>query len=105
MFGKKLITYLLAGTGGVLLGVGLVLLIDGLIGGSFFIGALVVAVIGAALAGASVPVSGRPRKAVGLTLGGVGGATFAVAVVFVLFRVALFVERRRQARAVRTDSP
>lgn len=88
MFGKKLITYLLAGTGGVLLGVGLVLLIDGLIGGSFFIGALVVAVIGAALAGASVPVSGRPRKAVGLTLGGVGGATFAVAVVFGLIAMS-----------------
>ncbi|MFC3071812.1 DUF6163 family protein [Shinella pollutisoli] len=29
----------------------------------------------------------------------------AVAVVFLLFRVALFIERRRQARAVRTDSP
>ena len=29
----------------------------------------------------------------------------AVAVAFVLFRVALFIARRRQARAVRTDSP
>ena len=29
----------------------------------------------------------------------------AVAALFVLFRLALFVQRRRQARAVRTDSP
>ena len=29
----------------------------------------------------------------------------AVAVVFVLFRIALFIQRRRQARTVRTDSP
>ena len=29
----------------------------------------------------------------------------AVAVVFVLFRIALALERRRQARTVRTDSP
>jgi hypothetical protein len=29
----------------------------------------------------------------------------AIAVVFVLFRLALFIQRRRQARTVRTDSP
>ncbi|GLR49770.1 hypothetical protein GCM10007923_09750 [Shinella yambaruensis] len=29
----------------------------------------------------------------------------AIALVFVLFRIALFVQRRRQARTVRTDSP
>ncbi|RFZ88374.1 hypothetical protein D0Y60_10570 [Shinella sp. WSJ-2] len=29
----------------------------------------------------------------------------AIAVLFVLFRIALFIERRRQARSVRTDSP
>lgn len=29
----------------------------------------------------------------------------AVAVVFVLFRIAIFLQRRRQARTVRTDSP
>ncbi len=29
----------------------------------------------------------------------------AIAVLFVLFRAALFIERRRQARSVRTDSP
>ena len=29
----------------------------------------------------------------------------AVAAVFVLFRIALFIQRRRQARTVRTDSP
>ncbi len=29
----------------------------------------------------------------------------AVAALFVLFRLALFIQRRRQARAVRTDSP
>nr|WP_318911340.1 DUF6163 family protein [Shinella zoogloeoides] len=29
----------------------------------------------------------------------------AVAVMFLLFRVALFIQRRRQARTVRTDSP
>lgn len=32
-------------------------------------------------------------------------AHFAVAVLFVLFRVALFLQRRRQARTVRPDSP
>ena len=30
---------------------------------------------------------------------------FAIAVLFVLFRIVLFVQRRRQARTVRTDSP
>ncbi len=29
----------------------------------------------------------------------------AIAVLFVLFRIALFIERRKQARSVRTDSP
>ncbi len=29
----------------------------------------------------------------------------AIAVLFVLFRIALFVQRRKQARSVRTDSP
>ncbi|MCF3639519.1 DUF6163 family protein [Rhizobium sp. TRM95111] len=32
-------------------------------------------------------------------------AHMATAVVFVLFRIAVFLERRRQARQVRTDSP
>ena len=32
-------------------------------------------------------------------------AHVAIAVVFVLFRITLFVQRRRQARTVRTDSP
>ena len=81
MRGNTLITYLLGGTGGVLLGLGLVLLIDGLSAGTLATGPLILIVVGAILAGAAIPVSGRPRKALGLVLGGFGGSSFAVGVV------------------------
>lgn len=84
----RVLLYIFASLGGIVAGVGLTTLIVGSLVGSFSALGLILLVVGLAIAAVSVPLGGRPMKSLGLTLGGMGGATVAVSVVQMLIALS-----------------